>query len=394
MTNKVLNQLLNTITENRGNEYYILKLTELAFNLSQNNMVDSEFKEQLFHTVENKVNLESKKLYFKWDYFKLLLQMYKKGIGVKKNPQAAFDCLIKMVKVGNNTAAKEIVFAYKDGNEELNIKPDKEEMISWCFKATEYSCPLNLYFLALQAVGKKVPLFYDLGITKSLPLAIKCLETLTKYDCERLDLIITTDFEILLGEQTIPFLEEFSESALLKDVEKELWNNNRYTGINSKYYSNYIYNKLLNLLGKAYVEIKDYQNAINTFKKAMSHNSLTATLNMSNVYHNGLGLIKNEEQAFSLKKRVIDSIIYGVPKLDWDLLYNEEKNLLEAIISVAEAYRYGIGVQKSLSEALKYYSQIKSAFWILNFYDALQEEIANKAIDDINEILKSEAETV
>lgn len=83
-----------------------------------------------------------------------------------------------------------------------------------------------------------------------------------------------------------------------------------------------------------------------------------------------------------------------MPKLDWDLLYNEEKNLLEAIISVAEAYRYGIGVQKSLSEALKYYSQIKSAFWILNFYGALQEEIANRAIDDINEILKSEAETV
>lgn len=130
MTNKALNQMLNAITEDKGNEYYIFKLTELAFNLSKNNMVDSEFKEQLFHIVENKVNLESKKLYFKRDYFELLLQMYKKGIGVKKNPQAAFDCLIKMVKAGNNTAAKEIIFAYKDGNDELNIKPDKEEMIS------------------------------------------------------------------------------------------------------------------------------------------------------------------------------------------------------------------------------------------------------------------------
>lgn len=127
MAKKALNQLLSTITEDRENEYYIFKLTELAFNLSKNNMVDSEFKEQLFHIVENKVNSESKELYFKWDYFKLFLQMYKKGIGVKKNPKAAFDLLIKMVKAGNSTAAKEIVFAYKDGNEELNIKPDKKK---------------------------------------------------------------------------------------------------------------------------------------------------------------------------------------------------------------------------------------------------------------------------
>lgn len=182
MAKEALNQLLSIIEENKGDDH-IRKLTEFAFKLAKDNMVDSEFKEQLFTILERKVNSKSYTAFYKWDYSAehyILFQMYKNGIGVEKNPKAALDYLIKTIKNRNLKAAKEIVFYYKDGNPELGIEPDKEEMINWCFKTAEYNCPTNLYFLALQASGKKVPPFYDLGIDKSLPLAIKCLEKLNE----------------------------------------------------------------------------------------------------------------------------------------------------------------------------------------------------------------------
>lgn len=129
MTKEALNQLLSIIEENKGDDH-IYKLTEFAFKLAKDNMVDSEFKEQLFTILERKVNSKSYTAFYKWDYSAehyILFQMYKDGIGVEKNPKAALDYLIKTIKNHNLKAAKEIVFYYKDGNSELGIEPDKKK---------------------------------------------------------------------------------------------------------------------------------------------------------------------------------------------------------------------------------------------------------------------------
>ena len=59
MTNEGLNKLLSIITENKGSKHHISKLSELALNLAENNMVDDDFKEQLFHIIRKKVKSES-----------------------------------------------------------------------------------------------------------------------------------------------------------------------------------------------------------------------------------------------------------------------------------------------------------------------------------------------
>ena len=304
MAKEALNQLLSIIVENKGDDH-IRKLTEFAFKLAKDNMVDSEFKEQLFTILERKVNSESYTAFYKWDYSAehyILFQMYKNGIGVEKNPKAALDYLIKTIKNRNLKAAKEIVFYYKDGNPELGIEPDKEEMINWCFKTAEYNCPTNLYFLALQASGKKVPPFYDLGIDKSLPLAIKCLEKLNEdirvfetifWYLENLFLNITKDFK---EDSTMP---NDIKSLINYDVEDDLW---EYTG--------YIHNNcssphLLNLLGTVYCEMKDYKNAVKAFQRAFSFHSLGGYINLSEMYSQGLGVEQNLKKAFELKKNLL-----------------------------------------------------------------------------------------
>ena len=66
MAKDALNQLLSIIEENKGDDH-IRKLTEFAFKLAKDNMVDSEFKEQLFTILERKVNSESYTSFYKWD---------------------------------------------------------------------------------------------------------------------------------------------------------------------------------------------------------------------------------------------------------------------------------------------------------------------------------------
>ena len=242
--------------------------------------------------------------------------MYKDGIGVEKNPKAALDYLIKTIKNRNFKAAKEIVFYYKNGNPELGIEPDKEKMINWCFKTAEYDCPANLYFLALQASGKKVPPFYDLGIDKSLPLAIKCLkklnedrrvfETISWY-LENFFMNITKEFK---EDSTIP---DDVKSLINYGVEDDLW---EYTG--------YTHNRccsphLLNLLGTVYYEMKDYKNAVKAFQRAFSFNSLGSCINLSEMYSQGLGVEQNLKKAFELKKKVIYLLETGYASDWWDL---------------------------------------------------------------------------
>ena len=389
MAKEALNQLLSIIVENKGDDH-IRKLTEFAFKLAKDNMVDSEFKEQLFTILERKVNSESYTAFYKWDYSAehyILFQMYKNGIGVEKNPKAALDYLIKTIKNRNLKAAKEIVFYYKDGNPELGIEPDKEEMINWCFKTAEYNCPTNLYFLALQASGKKVPPFYDLGIDKSLPLAIKCLEKLNEdirvfetifWYLENLFLNITKDFK---EDSTMP---NDIKSLINYDVEDDLW---EYTG--------YIHNNcssphLLNLLGTVYCEMKDYKNAVKAFQRAFSFHSLGGYINLSEMYSQGLGVEQNLKKAFELKKKVIYLLETGYASDWWDLSFDEERKLLELIESVAEAYHHGIGVEQSLPNATKYYNIIKNREWMLHIPEDFKEQLVQRATDALSTIHKSD----
>lgn len=218
-----------------------------------------------------------------------------------------------------------------------------------------------------------------------MPLAIKCLKELTKYayiDCD-----IAWDFDFTLRKYTIPLCEEIDEHNLICDIENDLWNYTHHTQLKDG--SPDIVGYLLNLLGTLYLELNDYQNAKETFKKAMVHESLPAIINLSEMYHYGLGSSKDEEQAFTLKKRIADLVLYEKPSLKFNSYNDEKLNFFEIVISVAEAYRYGIGVQQSLSTALEYYSQIKNDFWVLKSYDTLQKEITNRAIDEIIETVKS-----
>lgn len=289
MLNESLNQMVSIIEQNTGDDY-TSKLTKLAFKLAKDNMVDSEFNEKLFRIIEQRVNAENYTAFYKWDYLAdhyILFQMYKNGIGVEKNPQDALDCLIKMIKNGNSNAAKEIVFYYKNGNPELGIEPNKDEMINWCFKTAEYNCPANLYFLALQASGKNVPSFYDLGINKSLPLAIRCLEKLNE------DIKIFADVHWYLKtffiDKTKGFYEDSDipddiKSLVIHDIENDLWSSTGYTHIRA--YSPH----LLNLMGTVYYEMKDYKNAVKAFQRAFSFDSLGGCINLSEMYSQGLGV--------------------------------------------------------------------------------------------------------
>ena len=58
MAKEALKQLLSIIEENKEDDH-ICKLTELVFKLAKDNMVNSEFKEQLFHILERRVNSKS-----------------------------------------------------------------------------------------------------------------------------------------------------------------------------------------------------------------------------------------------------------------------------------------------------------------------------------------------
>ena len=389
MAKEALKQLLSIIEENKEDDH-ICKLTELAFKLAKDNMVDSEFKEQLFHILERRVNSESYTAFYKWDYSEdyILFQMYKDGIGVEKNPKVALDYLIKTIKNGNLKAAKEIVFYYKDGNPELGIEPNKEEMINWCFKTAEYNCPTNLYFLALQASGMKAPPFYDLGVDKSLPLAIKCLkelnedfrvfETISWY-LENCFTNITKDFS---KDSTMP---DDIKSLVAYDIENDL---REYTGYN-------ILNKidshhLLNLLGTVYCEMKDYKNAVKAFQRAFFFDSLGGCINLSEMYSQGLGVEQDSKKAFELKKKVIYLLETGYASDWWDLSFDEEKKLLKLIESVAEAYHHGIGVEQSLPNAIKYYNIIKNSEWTLHIPEDFKEQIVQKATDALSIIHKSD----
>lgn len=390
MLNESLNQLLSIIEKNTGDDY-TSKLMEFAFKLAKDNMVDSEFKEQLFTILERKVNSKSYTAFHKWDYSAehyILFQMYKNGIGVEKNPKAALDYLIKTIKKRNFKAAKEIVFYYKDGNPELSIEPNKEEMINWCFKTAEYDCPINLYFLALQASGKKAPPFYDLGINKSLPLAIKCLKKLNE------DIRVFEDISWYLENLFMDITKDFYEnsdipddikSLVTYDMENVLW---EYTGYN-------ILNRidsphLLNLLGTVYCEMKDYKNAVKAFQRAFSFDSLGGCINLSEMYSQGLGVEQDLKKAFELKKKVIYLLETGYASDWWDLSFDEERKLLELIESVAESYHHGIGVEQSIPNAAKYYNILKNSEWTLHIPEDFKEQIVQRATDALSTIYKSD----
>ena len=398
MAKEALNKLLNTIENNDGTDKEIFELTEIAFNLAEKNIIDNVDKEKLFRIVKKKAYLENipPNTYNMEDlYIYKLFKMYKKGIGTKRNSEEALNCLIKMVEEGSvNAAAREIVFIYRDGDKELSIKPNREKMISWCFKTAEYNCPASLYYLALKAMGKKVPPIYDLRIDKSLPLAIKCLEILTTDENNTWK--IYRDFSHIIARNVpfydlsddVPYKFKLLFNGALNEELSHYTNYNRISEHTAKL------SHLLSLLGTVYLELKDYKRAIKTFKEAILNNSLLATINLSEMYQHGVGITKNKKKAFELKKKIADSVICDNSEFIIDLPVEEEYKILKTIEEVAKSYRYGIGVKKSLPEALKYYTELqKISMDIFMFFSVntdFQETLIHnnsKAIHEINKLL-------
>lgn len=249
----------------------------------------------------------------------------------------------------------------------------------------EYGCPTNLYFLALQASGKRVQPFYDLGISKSLPLAVKCLEKLN----EDMDIVADSivDLETFIMNTTHIL---YKDDDVYKDFEHII------NGIDNDLLrdSDYPHVKmatphLINLLGTVYLEMKDYKNAIKNFERAISFDSLGALMNLSNMYRDGLGIDQDKKIAFMLKKKVADLVISGYASDWWDLSVVEERTLMETLYEVAESYHYGIGTNQSFDEAVKYYSCITDTLGILIFLpQEFIKEIVAKANDAICEIAK------
>ena len=291
-----------------------------------------------------------------------------------------------MIKSGNSKAAKEIVFYYKDGNPKLGIEPNKNEMINWCFKTAEYGCPANLYFLALQASGKKVPPFYDLEINKSLSLAIKCLEKLN--EDVKIFANICCYLETLFRDTTKDFYENSDipddiRLLITRGIENDLWNSTacNHNKINSAH--------LFNLMGTVYREMEDYKNAVQAFQKAFSFNSLGGCINLSEMYSQGLGVEQNFKKVLELKKQIIYLLENGYES-DWEYLsFDEERKLIESIEYVAEAYHHGIEVEQSLTNATKYYSLIKDTEWSLHLPEDFKEHIVQRVTNALSTIHKS-----
>ena len=349
--------------------------------------MESDFKEKLFHIIEAKAKSDYMADTYRLEtgYNFILFKMHAKGIGTKKSPQVAFNCLIEMAKHQSFTAAIEIIFSYRDGNPELDIKPDKEKMIDWCFKTAEYGCPTNLYFLALQASGKKVQPFYDLGISKSLPLAVKCLEKLNE------DINIVTnsilDLETFIGNTTQLLYDDISTDlklSLVNSIEEGLLSDSDYPHLKIAT------PHLINLLETVYLEMKDYKSAIKNFERTISFDSLAALMNLSNMYRDGLGIDQDNKIAFILKKKVADLVISGYANDWWDLSVDEENKLLETLYEVAESYHHGIGVKQSLPNAAKYYNIIKNSEWTLHIPEDFKEQLVQRATDALSTIHKSD----
>lgn len=66
--------------------------------------------------------------------------------------------------------------------------------------------------------------------------------------------------------------------------------------------------------------------------------------------------------------------------------------ILKTLEDVAKAYHYGIGVQQSYSEALKWYSFIKNNYWTIHISEDLKNAIlcnATKAIQTITPLVEN-----
>ena len=383
-----LNKTLTDLVD-KGNEIELGIVIRGLFKLAKENFLSLECKETLFKFIKNKADSEilhagivelPESLYTYLAY-----KMFKEGICVEKNPAEAKKYLLKMVEHHKYYACKELLLAYRYGNAELDIAPDKEAMIEWCFKIADYKSPTYLYFLALQAVGKEVPEFYNLGIGKDLQLAVKCLIKLnTDVNVffgirDELNAIFTyiAIYRVFAGYHNIPDEIEYEVYDVL---EKDFWDCASYNNIN------YSSTHLINLLGTLYYEMGDYEKAAESFERASCYGSLGGRLHLSDMYSDGIGVPQDKEIASKIKKEIADLFEFNQLGDIWDLAYDEEYKLLETVEYVAESYRNGIGVEKSLDDAYKYFSIIRDNFHAMNLPENFEEAIVQRASKAIEEM--------
>ena len=242
--------------------------------------------------------------------------------------------------------------------------------------------------LALQTSGKKVMPYYDLGVNKSLPLAVKCLEKLI--DDSETASKISWDFNMCLThilENSNGNSSDTSDDLkflVTKGTEENWWSckGYHYTRITSAH--------LINLLGNVLCEMGNYERAIKFFEYASSFKSLSAYIKLSEMYGQGIGVDTNIKRSFLLKKAIADLALTSDFEDYWDLPIDEEHKVLEVIESVAESYHYGIGVKQSLEESVKYYNIaikyskiMEESDWMLHLPEYLGENMpeTNSDID-------------
>ena len=183
-------------------QFLNLSKLEKLHNLAMDNKLSTDDTEELAKFIEEESN--KPRMYIQEKLVYMLADMYAKGIGVKKNPQKSVDLYKSMAMDGRFDACYKLFLSYKDGNEELNIKPDIQKAIEWCFISSDHGMNTLLYFLGLKAAGKPVLPYCDLPIEEDVNLAIKCLEKLVSIPDVFVG--IFSDVEILIHDTFINFI--------------------------------------------------------------------------------------------------------------------------------------------------------------------------------------------
>ena len=390
--NENLNNKLTDLIAKAENEKERRSLIQITFKLAKEDFISPQCKKTLSEFITDKADSETltsgqfeppEQLYTYLAY-----QMYKEGICGEKNPKEAKKYLLKMVKHHKYYACKELLLAYRDGNAELDIAADKDAMIEWCFKIADYGSPTYLYFLALQAAGKNVPEFYDLGVEKDLKLAIRCLNKLNEdvnnffSICDELDTMLNYTVHEIFREHSSDMYGRARDS-FVDGLKRDFWDCTGYSHIRMAS------PHLINLLGVVYYELGDYENAAKTFERAVLYESLGGKLNLSDMYSNGIGVPQDKEKAFNMKKEIADLFVGNQLGDMWDLSYDEEPKLLETVEYIANAYRFGIGVQQSSENASKYYSILTDHFWTLHLPADFEDTIVQRASTALKEMSSS-----
>ena len=120
------------------------------------------------------------------------------------------------------------------------------------------------------------------------------------------------------------------------------------------------------------------------YTNPQAENLISATL-----YSKGVGVPQDKEKAFNMKKEIADLLIGNQLGDMWDLSYDEEPKLLETVEYIANAYRFGIGVQQSADNASKYYNALTDRVWTLHLPAGFEDAIVQRASTALKEMSSS-----